>query len=233
MVGSWCHVELMCELKRGCGLLTLHLKRHGRAVEVWWTVEVLVFTHQLAHTQTVHKCGEPTPDETFPRLLRRQFDQLRLPEEEAENVGEDVVADDHGDREEEPDEAGQHVLHDEMRRREHNDQRQHVPAEERKLHLVEVLTQTQYERHETDNEEEEGDESMFLHEETQNVAVLEELREIFCRYFAVEEVVGANEEVPTECSDERKVVLLVVLVTHRNDLVIAFHLDRNNKQQHP
>lgn len=57
---------------------------------------------------------------TFHSLLRAELDELRAPECDADQVGEDVVRDDQADRQEKPDHPFEDVVHDEVRL--HDDQ---------------------------------------------------------------------------------------------------------------
>lgn len=46
--------------------------------------------------------ADAAPNEALPGLLRRHLDEGRLAEEHAEDVGEDVIGDDHRRRDQEP-----------------------------------------------------------------------------------------------------------------------------------
>ena len=69
--------------------------------------------------------GEHAADEAFPGLLRRELDEGRLAEEDAEDVGEDVVADHAELGEHEPEDPLVDVVAYERRHAEHQDQGQH------------------------------------------------------------------------------------------------------------
>lgn len=56
----------------------------------------------------------PCANEAFHRLLGRQLDQLSPAEGDAADVGEDIVGDDKGSRQEEPDHALENIVHDEV-----------------------------------------------------------------------------------------------------------------------
>lgn len=58
-----------------------------------------------AHQVSKDHGGEDGPYETFDRLLRTEFDQLRPSEEHSEDVGRDIVHDDEGGGDPEPDET--------------------------------------------------------------------------------------------------------------------------------
>lgn len=79
---------------------------------------------------------DPRANEAFDRLLGRQLDELGAAKGDAADVRPDVVGDDEGGREEEPDHALEDVVHDEVRL--DNDEIEcHVsPGKVRKLELV-------------------------------------------------------------------------------------------------
>lgn len=58
---------------------------------------------------------DPGAQETLHRLLRGQLNQLGAAKSDAADVGEDVVGDDEGGGEEEPDQAIEDVVHNKVR----------------------------------------------------------------------------------------------------------------------
>ena len=61
--------------------------------------------HYIGQTQT-HKDGsDSASNESFPGLLRAEFDKWSSAHEEAKHVGHDVINDDHHDWHNEPDQA--------------------------------------------------------------------------------------------------------------------------------
>jgi len=77
--------------------------------------EVLVAKQHLRKENAENEGGGESTDESLPCLLRRKFDQRRLTEEETPHVGHDVVEDNDGDGEEEPNKAFEDVLDDQLR----------------------------------------------------------------------------------------------------------------------
>lgn len=81
---------------------------------------------QHRHIDTYDKAqqnrGDATADETFPGLFRRQLDQRCLAEEEAKDVGHHIVDYDHRHGHNEPNQSLEHVLYDQIRLGNHNQQ---------------------------------------------------------------------------------------------------------------
>ena len=97
--------------------------------------EVLGLHHEVGQEDAEDDRHDPCAHEALNRLLRRQLDELGAAEGDAADVGEDVVGDDEGGREEEPYHAFEYVVHDEMRLH-HDEEQGHVrPAELGKLEL--------------------------------------------------------------------------------------------------
>lgn len=84
---------------------------------------------------------EPGADEALPGLLGRDLDQLVPPEGDAAEVGEDVVGYDHGQGQDEPDEALEDVVDDEVGLADNEEQGHVGPCELGELELVVALLQ--------------------------------------------------------------------------------------------
>ena len=67
--------------------------------------EVRVLAHDVGQTQTHEDGRNSASNESFPGLLRAEFNKRSSAHEEAKHVGHDVIDDDHHDRHDEPDEA--------------------------------------------------------------------------------------------------------------------------------
>lgn len=76
--------------------------------------KVLGSAHEVHKNHAKQNRGNPCTDEPFHSLLRRQLDELSAAECDTANVGKDVVCNDEGGRQEEPNHALKHVIHDEM-----------------------------------------------------------------------------------------------------------------------
>ena len=61
--------------------------------------------YDIGQTQTHEDGRNSSSDESFPGLLRAEFNKRSSAHEEAKHVGHDVIDDDHHDRHDEPDEA--------------------------------------------------------------------------------------------------------------------------------
>jgi len=70
-------------------------------------------------------CEEPSAQEAFPRLLWRDLDQRRPPKRNTTEVGKNVVGNDHGDGQDEPNEPFENVVDDKMRLA-HDEEERHV-----------------------------------------------------------------------------------------------------------
>ena len=98
----------------------------------WWTM--LENKAAKNHTRWTYNGakkngGKSTANEAFPCFLWRQFDQRRFAEEESENVSHHIVDHYHRNGHDEPNQAFKHVLNDQVRLRDHNQQRDMCPGE--------------------------------------------------------------------------------------------------------
>ena len=76
--------------------------------------EVLVPHQHIRHSETKDDCTDPGAYESFHGLFRGKLDKLCLAESDTADVGEDVVRDDEGCWEKEPNHALEYVVHDKM-----------------------------------------------------------------------------------------------------------------------
>lgn len=201
-----------------------HADATGALVVADGADEVRELTQEVGEDEPEQNCREATADEALPRLLRTEFDQGRLAEEEAKHVGHHVVADDHGDGHNEPDHALEDVLDDQVALRHHNQQGDVSPSEQRELPHVVLARQRQHEPHESDAVQGEGEEAMVLDEEPQPLHLIHEVAEVVDEVLAVEEVVGGEQEVPGEAAKPGQAVDPVHRVADRDDLLEALHL---------
>lgn len=114
------------------------------------------------------------------------------------DVGKDVVCDDQGGREEEPDHSLENVVHDEVGL-DNDEVESHVgPSELGELELVVALFERDNEEDETHDIEHEGDEAVVGSEGQQDAIDQDDVLEVVDDTLAVEEVHGAAEEIPVE-----------------------------------
>lgn len=76
--------------------------------------EVFVPHQHIGHSEAEDDCTDPSADESFHCLFWGKLDKLCLAKSNAADVGEDVVRDDEGCWEEEPNHAFEYIVHDEM-----------------------------------------------------------------------------------------------------------------------
>ena len=105
------------------------------------TDEELVLRKEMSCEDAPDNGKEPGAEETFPRLLGRDLDQLMAAEGDAAEVGEDVVCDYHGDGQDEPDEAFEDVVDDEVGLADDEEEGHVGPGELGELELVVALLQ--------------------------------------------------------------------------------------------
>jgi hypothetical protein len=76
--------------------------------------EVLGLHHQSSKKNGPDDSHDPSADETLNSLLGRQLDELGAAKSDTADVGKDIVGDDEGGGEEEPNHALEDVVHDEV-----------------------------------------------------------------------------------------------------------------------
>lgn len=76
--------------------------------------EVFVLHQHIGHNETKDDCAYPGAYESFHGLFWGKLDKLCFAESDTADVGEDVVRDDEGCWEKEPNHALEYVVHDEM-----------------------------------------------------------------------------------------------------------------------
>ena len=81
---------------------------------VYGADEVFVPHQHIGHSKTKDDCAYPGAHESFHGLFWRKLDELCFAESNTADVGEDVVRDDEGCWEKEPDHALEYIVHDEM-----------------------------------------------------------------------------------------------------------------------
>ena len=85
-----------------------------RFVYIHGADEVFVSHQDIRHGKSKDDRTDPRSHKTLNSLLRRQLDELGTAKGNATDVGEDIVGDDQGCWEEEPDHTLENVVHDEM-----------------------------------------------------------------------------------------------------------------------
>ena len=77
--------------------------------------EVFVPHQDVSHANSKDNGKNPSSHKALHCLFWRQFDELCPAKRDAANIGEDIVANDQRDGQEEPDHSFKNVIHDEMR----------------------------------------------------------------------------------------------------------------------
>lgn len=81
---------------------------------IYWADEVLVPHQYVRHGKSEDDRTDPRSNETLNSLLRRKLDELGTTKGNATDVSEDIVGDNQGCWEEEPDHPLENVVHYEM-----------------------------------------------------------------------------------------------------------------------
>jgi hypothetical protein len=76
--------------------------------------EVLVTNHNVRQEDTKYDRKEPGAEEAFPCLLWGDLNERRAAKGDATDIRKDIVCDDHGHGQEEPNHALEDVIDDEM-----------------------------------------------------------------------------------------------------------------------
>lgn len=103
--------------------------------------EVFVLRQNGSHSKAEDDGEEPGTEESFPRLLGRDLDQGCPTESDAAQVSEDVVGDDHGHGQEEPNEAFEDVVDNKVGLTNDEEESHVSPGELAELKLVMTLLQ--------------------------------------------------------------------------------------------
>jgi hypothetical protein len=103
--------------------------------------EVLVLRQEVGDGDTPDNGEKPCAQETLPRLLRRDLNQRCSSKGNTAEVCEDVVGDDHGNGQNEPDEALKDVVDDEVCLSDDEEEGHVGPSELGELELVVALLQ--------------------------------------------------------------------------------------------
>ena len=88
----------------------------GRDLEtyIYGADEVFVPHQHIGHSEAEDDCADPSTYESFYGLFWGKLYKLCLAESDAADVGEDIVRDDEGCWEKEPNHALEYIVHDEM-----------------------------------------------------------------------------------------------------------------------
>jgi hypothetical protein len=101
-----------------------------------WTYEVFVPHQNIGHTNSKDNGKNPSSYKTFHRLLRREFYELCTAKCNATNVCKDIIANDQGDGQEEPDHSFKDIVHDKVRLNDNEVQSHMRPRELSELETV-------------------------------------------------------------------------------------------------
>lgn len=126
------------------------------------THKVLELAQPVGKQQSKHHSGKSTPDEALPGLLGAQLDERRPPKEEPKHVRHHVIAHNHRNRHDKPNQPFENVLNDEVALGDHNQQRHVGPRKQAELLHVVALHERQHEPNEPDDVQTERQEPMVL-----------------------------------------------------------------------
>lgn len=113
------------------------------------TNKVLVASEEVRESKAEDDCEDPGTEKTLNSLLGTDFDELGTAKCDAANISKDIVRDDQGSGQEEPNHALEDVVHDEMGL-DDNQIKSHVgPCELGELEFVVALFQGHDEEDET------------------------------------------------------------------------------------
>ena len=96
----------MISLEKGCGV--------GQGFYIYWADEVFVPHQYVRHSKSEDDRTDPRSNKTLNSLLRRKLDELGTTEGNATDVCKNVIGDNQGCWEEEPDHPLENVVHDEV-----------------------------------------------------------------------------------------------------------------------
>ncbi|KAJ8104906.1 hypothetical protein OPT61_g10502 [Boeremia exigua] len=165
--------------------------------------EVLVLAQEVRGQHAPDDGEEPGAQEALPGLLGGDLDQLVAAKGDAAEVGEDVVGDDHGDGQDEPDEALEDVVDDKVGLADDEEEGHVGPGELGELELHK------------------GDEAVVGGQGQQDAVDQQDVLEVVDDALAVQEVHGGAEEVPVQRLGEAQAAGLAGDVGDRNDLLEA------------
>jgi hypothetical protein len=98
--------------------------------------EVLVLRKEVCQDETPDDGEEPSTEETLPCLLGRDLDERSPSKGDAAEIGPDVVGNDHGDGQNQPDESFENVVDDKVRLADNQEQGHVRPSKLGELELV-------------------------------------------------------------------------------------------------
>lgn len=160
--------------------------------------EVFVTHQNVGETKSKDDGEDPSTNKAFDGLFRTDLDELGTSKGDTTDVSKNVVGDDQGSGEEEPDHALEDVVHDEMGL-DDNEVESHVgPGKLLELELVVALFERDNKEDEADNVEHEADEAVVGRKRQEDLVNEDNVLEVVDDAFAVEKVHGGAEEVPVQ-----------------------------------
>ena len=79
-----------------------------------WTYKVFVPHQNVSHADSKDDGENPSSNKSFHGLLWREFYELCTAKCDATNISKDIVANDQGDRQEEPNHSFKDIIHDKV-----------------------------------------------------------------------------------------------------------------------
>lgn len=128
--------------------LTLHGHATSFLIVFDRTHEELVLHQQVREEYTENNRTYPTSYKAFPRLLWAQFDKWSTSEEKSKHIRHNIVAHDHRDRYDGPDQTLKNVLNDQVTLCDDDQQCDMGPGKQAELFHIILLNQRQHKPHE-------------------------------------------------------------------------------------
>jgi hypothetical protein len=101
-----------------------------------WAYKIFVPHQNVGHADSKYDGENPSANKSFHGLLWREFDELCTAECDATNIGKDIIANDQGDGQEEPNHSFKDIIHDKVGLN-HNKVKSHVcPCKLSKLESI-------------------------------------------------------------------------------------------------
>lgn len=164
-------------------------------------------------------CNDKGAYKPFDGLLGTQRDERRLTPDHTADVSEDVVADDQGSRDKEPDETFEDVVDEEVAREDDEQQRHMDPAKETKLVLEILSSKARDEADEPNDVQQEAEESVVSGKGDEVRVDEDDVLEVVDEGLAVQEVVGDCEKVPGQRLGPQQ--LFALLFSEEDVLVVV------------
>lgn len=195
------------------------------------TDEEIITGKEVGKYESKDDCGEECPQESFPSLVGRELDQTCTAKEETKQIGHDVIADYHGDGQQEPKRCLEDVLHDEVGLCSQQEHRQVSPRKHAKLYLVVFFLESEDKEDKACYVETKATDAMVSIEEgNEDNAQGMVVRIVVVEVVSKEKISGHQQKIPVENSVKGQVVFLVFAVSNGDDFLEAFEEYSQHKE---